>query len=441
MRNHKQMNGSQSAPSVQSEGSRHGRPKVRTVLLIPALILSLSTPSPRSVSSELLRSVDEVLAEVSRLRQLEVRSPIKRGVKSRQEIRAFLVERIKREYPPDEMALEQKVLARLGLIPGDLDLFEALLELLTEQVAGFYDPETGVFYIADWIPPEAQRSVMAHELTHALQDQHFNLSRFLERVEGNDDASLARAALIEGEGMAIMLDYLLKPYGQTFLEVPDFVGLGASQRTVLEQEFQAYAKAPAYLRESLSFPYTYGANFVRAFRLRHSWPEASRLYEDLPSSTEQIMHPEKYLDERDEPIPIPDDGKPEALQGDWQRTYRNVLGQFSLLLLLKEFVDGETARVAAEGWGGDVVELYDGTDDRTSLIIRSVWDSEQDAREFFEAYTALVGLKYPDALRTDTAGGPDQGTQIRWRGPGDEILLRRQDRSVKVIERQLKAGP
>lgn len=380
-----------------------------------------------SQAEELLKSADEVLAEISRLRELPAKSPIEKGVKNREEIKAYIVERIQKEYPAGDLELERKALVKLGLIPADLKMLDLILDLLTEQVMGFYDPHTRMLYIADWIPVEAQKAVMAHELMHALQDQHFDLLRFMKRTRGNDDALAARNAIVEGEGLAVMLDYIMKPMGQNFLLIPDVVQMQRFQMPVMESQFKVFAGAPAYLKEALLFPYTYGLNFIQAYRRQHPWKDVANVYSDLPKSTEQIIHPEKYMTDRDEPTPLKA-AERDHFAKEWKKTYDNVLGEFTIYLLIRQFTEESLAQRASAGWDGDLMELFE-SPGRIGFVLRSVWDSEQDATEFFEAYRQLVLKKYPDAELIESSE-----TKFVWKAGESTISLQLQGRNVEVVE-------
>lgn len=390
-------------------------------------------PSLRAQAGEdLLKFADEVLAVVVKLRELEAKTSIEKQIKSRDEIKAYLTEKMRQEYPPEEIALEERALVKLGVIPKGLNLQGFMLELLTEQVAGFYDPRAKLLYIADWIPLEGQKPVMAHELLHALQDQHFNLSDFIKRTKGNDDAAAARHAVAEGEGLAIMLDYILKPMGQDFLALPNLIELQRAQLPALQRQYEVFATAPQYLRDWLFFPYTYGMNFMQVYRGRHTWAEVAKLYADPPRSTEQIIHPEKYLAERDEPAVLKRGNRPFELRRFGKRIYANVLGEFGTYLLLKEFIDESTAQRGAEGWDGDTLELYESRSGKLALVLNSVWDSEKDAVEFLDAYRKVVEKKYPQASlqRMDPK-------RLIWRSGTDTIYLKMQGTRIQVMELEM----
>src|SRR5262249_31954698 len=145
---------------------------------------------------------------VSRIRGLPQKKPIARGVMTREEITKRLLDRIGQEYAAEDIAGEERAMKRLGLIPADADYKDLVIRLLTEQVAGFYDPYAKQLYIADWIGDDLQKIVLAHEIDHALQDQNFGLEKFMKPDRDNDDAQLARQALVEGDGVALMIEYM-----------------------------------------------------------------------------------------------------------------------------------------------------------------------------------------------------------------------------------------
>jgi len=169
----------------------------------PAQATKKPPPSPE----ELLKTADELVKQVAALRQLTVRAPVKRGVLGREAIKAKLRDQIARQYTSEEIRIEGSVLKALGLLPPDLDYEKLQLELLMEQVAGFYDPWGKQLYIADWLPLEMQAPALAHEIAHALQDQHFDLKKFVAPAHDQSDRQLARSALVEGDGTGVMLEF------------------------------------------------------------------------------------------------------------------------------------------------------------------------------------------------------------------------------------------
>jgi hypothetical protein len=399
------------------------------------LFSAISISRVEAQSSELLDSFDEVLAAVSEIRHLEPKVSIKRGVKTKEEVRSYLVERVEKEYPPEVIMGEEQFLKMLNLIPEDMDYYQFMLDLLTEQVAGYYDPYTDQFFLADWIPVEIQKPVIAHELMHALQDQYFDLESYLKRIPEDDDRMLARSALVEGEGFAIMLAYSLKPLGQDLTDIPNIVQLNQAQMPLMEAQFPIFAKAPRFLKELLMFPYTYGASFLQWFLRNHSWEEVSLLYDNVPESSEQILHPEKYASEPDPPqkIDLKDFKESSGIQGE--PIYTNVLGEYVIYLLVGEFLDSDQAAAASQGWGGDSIELLTQSDGRRTLVLDSVWDSEKDATEFFDAYRSIASKR--GASSTNPAvGTSDSASFWKFLNEHREIQLEKKGIRVTLIERE-----
>ncbi len=353
---------------------------------------------------ELLKTADEMIQVVARLRGLEPQAPILKGVKTREEISEFLNERIREEYNQGELQREGKMLQKLGLIPPTIDYMEFTLRLLTEQVGGFYDPDQKTLFIASWLPVEEQKPVMVHELTHALQDQHFDIDKILkeDRKLHNDDQVLAHQALFEGDGMAVMLDFLLEPVQRSFGQLPDLAFVMRTQMSTMQSQFAVFKEAPLYLQENLLFPYGYGASFLqKAWAKEPSWKSVNKIYAELPASTEQILHPEKYLTDRDNPKPVQTENPAAKLAGNWEISYQNVLGEFSLGLLLSLHLSEEHARRSAAGWGGDRVLLLENESGEDAVFVSTVWDASEDAGEFFQAMEEWFQKRFPDALKAD----------------------------------------
>ncbi len=385
-----------------------------------------------TAQQRLLETADKILLEISSMRQLSVEGPVAKGIKSREEIRSALEEKVKQEYQPEELEKERKALVKLGLIPADYDYVNQVLGLLQDQLAGYYDPDTRTFYIADWIQGEEQKAAMAHELTHALQDQHFGLKALLESVKGNDDKIQARKAVVEGEAVAVMFDYLLRPQRKSFLNLPNLRQIYSTAVKADAERQKELLKAPEFLRETLLFPYVYGSQFLQVYRRLRSWDEVEELYRRPPSSTEQIMHPSKYTGNRDEPTEVAALEKNPLFGPEWTPVYRNVMGEFGVYLLLKQFVAEATANRAAKGWDGDLVQLFERSDGRRGLFLRTVWDSVRDAEQFFNAYEELVAVKYPES---GTASAIDAATQSReWSGGGNTIRMTREGEWVSIWE-------
>jgi len=356
-----------------------------------------------------LNSTDEILKIVSRLRALDIKQNVKSSFKTKDEIELSVIHDLDENTPPEEFEASQKTLLKLGLVNGGFRLRDYVVQLLREQVAGFYEPKTREFYLAAWLPIADQKRVIAHELVHALQDQHFNLRRFEDWPKGDSDAELAAHALVEGEATLVMIEYDFELQGMKL----DMNKLGALTDNMIAQDIDSDAKsypvlanAPKVLKENLQFPYVYGAGFVGAVLRNRSWQALDDSYTTLPASTEQIMHPERFL-VRDDPVKIEIPDLAGSLGPAWKKADADVNGEFGYLVALAEFIGRRTARTAAAGWGGDRYALYENK--RTGALVLAqytTWDTESDAREFFDAYSERTQKRYKVARPADPTARP-----------------------------------
>ena len=288
---------------------------------------------------------------------------------------------------------------------------------------GYYDPKTQHFYLADWIELDGQRPVMAHELTHALQDQHFDLRRFEKWPDGDSDAELAAHALVEGDASLAMMLYVMR-------DLKRAAGMLRSASASSPQ----LDRAPRALRESLVFPYDKGLEWATLVYKRGGWPAVSAAYKELPQSTEQILHVEKYL-AREAPVKIELADLSSSLGAGWKRIDSDVNGEWGYYLVLDQFLkDDRRSRRAAAGWAGDRYALYEHTRKGTTALVHvSAWDTEQDAEEFFDAYVARTERRYALAAPGDEAK-PADAARREWRTADGLVTVERQGARVTVFE-------
>ncbi|HWO00047.1 MAG TPA: hypothetical protein VNS63_12350 [Blastocatellia bacterium] len=379
-----------------------------------------------------LAAAEDILKTVSRLRALDIKENVKSGYKTKDEIEQSVIHDLDEKTPAAEFEASQKTLVKLGLISRDFRLRDYVVQLLREQVAGYYEPKTKEFYLAAWLPLEDQKRVIAHELVHALQDQHFDLKRFEDWPKGDSDAELAAHALVEGEATVVMIQY---DFEQSGLRL-DLARLGALADGLLDQNddndaknYPVLARAPRVLKENLQFPYLYGAGFVAAVLRDRSWQALDKSYRSLPGSTEQIMHPEKFLS-RDNPVKIDFGDVVGALGKNWKQADDDVNGEFGFQVVLAEFIPKSAARRAAAGWGGDRYALFENKATRATVLVEyTTWDSANDAKEFFDAYSDRIEKRYKTGRPSDVSSKP----RVYETGEGlASIELR--DKDVVVIE-------
>jgi hypothetical protein len=381
----------------------------------------------------LLRRTDAVAAEVSRIRGLPLKQPIPNELVDRKELRARLLKLAAEDKTAAESAAEAFALERWGMIPPGLDYEAMLIDLLTEQIAGYYDPDTKKLTISRTAgeDPAWAEMVLAHELDHGLQDQAFDLHRFEDIPEAEGDAAAARRALVEGDGIALMIEVMVaRARAKVDWANPELAGAIEKSMSVPGSD-DKIDRAPLAIREAMLFPYRAGFGFVAALRRRQPWSAVDAAFARPPASTEQILHPERYFAD-DPPIPI-EAVAPAALPG-FAIVHTTVWGELGFDLWLRSHgVTERSAAVAAAGWGGDRVIVLARPGDRRAGkavgIARTEWDSEIDAIEAAEAAGAaleasLVGATIDRSpTRTRLLGVDGTVSWLERRGPSLVIVL------------------
>ena len=424
-------------PAVRPRPAARRPPAVAAILLLAAFTFLGAAPVPLAAQREppaaLIAAARAVTREVAGIRGLGWRGQIAFEVSDRTTIRRYAESALDREMTAAEWRAHEALLRHCGLIPPGLDLRGLVAGLYAEQVAGYYDPHEKTFYLADWLPALLQRAVVAHEATHALQDQHFDLIGWLEGRPATEDGTLARAAVVEGDAMAAMLAYLLAPAGIEPADLPDVGRLLAGRSAEIAQAYPTFDRAPAALQRLLLFPYVEGTAFVLAALREGGWEAVDRLYRDPPLSTEQILHPEKYRSARDDPRDVPRPPEttagtapaPVLAEGSW--------GEFGTRLILSAALGDSAGAVAARGWDGDRYTLYgdsegpEGLESRTAFAWTLVWDSPAAASRFAAAYAQATVARFPGSARVVTGEGrfvfeaEARSLEMSWRGDRVEI--------------------
>jgi hypothetical protein len=363
-----------------------------------------------------------VLKETSELRELSILKSVKSGAQSRSEIERMIIRNLDDETTPEEMHAAEMVLKSFGLAPQKFSYRPFLIKLLTEQVAGYYDPKAQQFYLADWIELEGQKPVMAHELTHALQDQHFNLKRFENWPKGDSDAELAAHALIEGDATLAMTLYMAK---NPLVALAFIKSLGSQELAT-----EIFKQAPRALRESLLFPYEEGSAWATQLYKRGGWQMVSGAFNKLPQSSEQILHADKYFAyEAPQKITLPEFKT--FLGPTWKRVDYDVNGEWGYYLVLDEYLnDAVESKQAAAGWAGDRFALYETSKPGEVFIAQlTSWDTANDAKEFFDAYAKRTGKRYADAKEVKNTE-----ERFEWQTSSGVVALELRGSRVAVLE-------
>ncbi|HEX7049180.1 MAG TPA: hypothetical protein VF188_03125 [Longimicrobiales bacterium] len=376
--------------------SHRGAARGGVALLLLSLVGSACRGQERP-ATEFAAEVDSLLPRLERLSGLEAREPVRVEWQDSAGVRAYIQRQLDDELPPEDLAGMHATYAAFGLIPDSLDLRRLLLDLYTEQVAGYYDPDTETLYLVEGAAPQELGVVLAHELVHALQDQHANLDSLIARERGNDRQTAAQAA-IEGQATLVMVALAMEERIGVEVAAAQLPDIGAQLEPMLETQnaqFPVFRSAPRIIRETLLFPYARGAAFVQAlWRAAEAEGETRRpapLGPLLPQSTEQVIRPrERFIGERDAPTEL----RLAEPAADWRAVYENTLGELETGILLEEHL-GAGADSLAIGWDGDRYRLLEAPDGGSALVWYTVWDSDAAADAFAEAYQRILEAR-PD---------------------------------------------
>lgn len=406
----------------------------------------------------LLSDEDEILHFVSKDTLLPIESPVKCRFISRDAVATELRKKFDQDKGAKRMERSELVLKKFGLLDEDFKMRPFLLSLLTEQIAGFYDDKTKQMNLLDWVPIDEQKPVMAHELTHALQDQKVGLKKWgSQEIEGiaenvkqdnrhivNDDTDTAREAVLEGQAMVSFADYMLAEAGH-----PDETLKDAPQ---LAQQLEAnagdmsdspvLARAPLVLQESLLFPYTSGLAFEQTILVKDGAERAfAGVLDAPPSSSFQIMTPQAYL--RDQPVPLMKlpDIHPLLKSAGYQPYDVGVMGELDVRMTAELFGGVPLAEALAPEWDGGVyyaaqrktaIPAEKDTTASLAILYSSRWKNKDSARSFFDVFEQELPRQY-HGLKRRESDEKDEGERVYSTREGD-VLLTLNDNTVWVSE-------
>ena len=370
-------------------------------------------------AEELFHSVDEILAFDSKQTGLPIKKEVKRRLTSRDEVVAYLTKHMKDE-DVKRLQRSELVLKKFGLLPREFDMEKLLLDLLREEVAGYYDPKTKTVNLLDWVPLEEQEPVLAHELTHALQDQAISLDKWMKKGDKdlgeikrdptpedieNDEIDDAREAVIEGQAQAMMFQYALSPTGRSIADSPDLVDSMESETLTGTPGTKVFNDAPIFMKESLTFPYSYGMEFVVKLMASGGKEKAfAGVLANPPHTTRQIMQPETYLaGEQIPPMPVVEFKRDFK---DYTKFDIGAMGEFDVAVLIEEYAGKKLSeRLYPEWRGGYYYAAHPKADAAAPLGLMYVsrWSSPEKASEFAEIYARSLAKRYK---KVEEAQGP-----------------------------------
>jgi hypothetical protein len=355
---------------------------------------------PKSSASPLLNQADAVFREMSRITGLPIRASLKKQIVGRAQMEVLLKAKLH-----SGMTAEEATLKAFGLVPPDFDLGKFLISFYTEQAAGFYDPQSKTMYIAAWVAPDMQKMVLAHELTHALQDQTFYLDQFLHVVKDNDDESNARQAVVEGYATAAMMQYLIEPVPLTAM--PSLRSFMASAIQQSPARYPVFARAPFFLRYEALFPYAQGLEFMQQGLKLDGWNELNKLFPDPPVNTKEIFDPAAYFQHEAQPtLPMLRPPRLSKMRG-LRFITENTMGELGYYSLLGQLLSEAEAKKVGPAWVADRYLIFATPQPNTFVLAsRTEWRSPALAAEFFQDYQQVLAKKYP-GLERDPRTKPD----------------------------------
>jgi hypothetical protein len=439
----------QTAPSPQAEPQATPSHRLE---IEPVETIHQITPAE---AKELFRSVDEVLHFASKDTGLPIRKKVKRTIVSRAQVEKYIREKFKDDADRIRFERSELVQKKFGLLPRTFDLHNFLIKLLTEQVAGYYDEKTRTMNLLDWNEPDMQRPVMAHELTHALQDQSYNLAKMskhdeeiekhgledLDALISNDEESTCRSAVLEGQAMIVLLDYVLAPQDGSVQKMPQIVDMMQASMDK-SRGSPVFDSAPLLLQEELAFPYRQGMKFIRDLLVAGGKQLAyTGVLARMPQTSREIMEPKEYLAGRRVPaLLLPDLG---FLKKDYEPYDAGAVGQLDVSILLRTYADEELDKRLSTEWRGGAYYAAGRRGakppDRNStahigLFYVSKWASEAAAKEFAKTYANALPARY-QSLRRVTADSqaaiPGRDQYLSADGP---IIIQQTGNVVVAVE-------
>jgi hypothetical protein len=411
--------------------------------------------TPRE-AEELFHSVDEILEFDSKQTGLPIRKQVKRKLTSRDEVVSYLTKHMDDE-DTQRLRRSELVLKKFGLLPRNFDLQTFLVALLKEEVAGYYDPKTKTVNLLDWVPMEEQEPVMAHELTHALQDQSIGLEKWMKHGDKdlgeikkdptpmdieNDEMDDAREAVVEGQAQAMMFQYALAPTGHSVVDSPALLEAMEDETLTGTPGTKVFNEAPIFLKESMTFPYSYGMEFIVKVMQKAGTNRAFEgVLKNPPHTTRQIMQPETYLSgERIEPMPVPD-FKRDFKQ--YQKFDIGGMGEFDVDVLIEQYAGKKRAKQMYPEWRGG---YYYAAKQKTNpaaplgLLYVSRWATPAKAAEFAAIYADSLKERYKSVTEAGDAATEKAGAYRRIPASQFHSASFAQDADAKEKEKEKDQG-
>jgi hypothetical protein len=408
-------------------------------------------------AQQLFSLVDQLLKFSSEETGLPIKSDVKRQLTTRTAVESYLREKFDEDEDAKRMQRSEIVLKKFGLLDRDFDLKPFLLSLLKEQIAAYYDPKSKTVNLLDWVSMDEQKPILAHELTHALQDQHVDLDKWSDQTPedvstnsgddavhlAKDELDTAREAVTEGQATAVMMDNILKPMGHSLIKDPELVDV-IKQQMNSAGDSPVLARAPLLLSESLMFPYREGLSFEQDVWMDEGQAAAfAGALDHPPTSSWEIMNPREYEKSRAPSVPFLPDIHP-LVDKDYRPYDIGQVGQLDVHILTGIFGGEAAATEFTPAWDGglywagqlrNTTPAEQASTKSVALLYLSVWKSSASADSFATLYASELGRKYsglkalPDAPPTN-----DGSTEKVWSTNEGSVVIDTRGKFVFVAE-------
>ena len=407
------------------------KPSIALVLTAAGLLVSgapLPADDTRGPASteDVFAQVDSMLEDLREIMNFGPRAPVKRRTISKERFRRLYQKRMREGQKPGEIRNEVMFLKLFGLVPEDFNYEKTVLDLLSEQAWALYDYKSRTMFLSDWAPPEAREYAILHELVHAVDDQQFNLRRFVKGARESEQ-QLARLAVVEGQASWVMTEWVMRQSGRS-LRGNRLLAIATVSSTRFEAEqFPVYESTPLYFREVLIFPYTDGLLFQHDMIEQLGTDGLKQVFQNPPETTQQILQPYLYVNR---PTPSPAEFVPMTVPKGFKRVYDGTFGQLDHRILLAHHLGDEDRRELLNRWRAGRFEVFENKRGGQAMLRYAVrWEDEDAAKEYYHLYREVCERKWDGLELVDSGQGRCEGNSAAGR-----VVLELDGVTVRSVE-------
>ncbi len=395
------------------------------LLVSPAVATDDDAVTPTD-KPQVFEQVDSMLEDLREIMGFGPRRPVKFTTMSKARFRALYHKRMREEQNPRQIRGEVLFLKLFGLVPADFDYEKTVLDLLSEQAWALYDFKRKTLYLSDWAPPDALEFALLHELVHAVDDQNFNLMKYVEGAKESEQ-QMARLAAVEGQASWVMTEWAMRQSGRSLVGNRLLAITAVSATRFEASQFPVYESTPLYFREALIFPYTDGLLFQHDMIDRFGMDGLKRVFREPPQNTQQVLQPELYLEGLD---PGPPELPPIELPKGFKPIYDGTFGQLDHRILLEQHLGDEDRGDLLDKWRGSQFEAFERRRTGESALRYAVrWSDSDAAREYYHLYREVCERKWDGLELVDRGLDRCEGTSDSGR-----VVLELEGRVVRSTE-------